>query len=80
MYEALEKKTGGCIRGTISNSPNLSQALVLKAMGDETLPAEKEQKFEVLAVGPRRSEILAQDRSRRSGTLIRSLGYFLWCA
>ena len=27
-YEALEKKTGGCIRGTISNSPNVSQELV----------------------------------------------------
>ena len=36
-YEALEKKTGGCIRGTISNSPNLSQALVLRAMADPEL-------------------------------------------
>jgi aspartate/methionine/tyrosine aminotransferase len=63
MYEALEKKTGGCIRGTISNSPNLSQALVLKAMGDETYRAEKEQKFEVLARRAAKvKEILAQDR------------------
>jgi aspartate/methionine/tyrosine aminotransferase len=48
-YEALEKKTGGCIRGTISNSPNLSQALVLRAMSDPEYKAQKAQKFAVLA-------------------------------
>jgi aspartate/methionine/tyrosine aminotransferase len=62
-YEALEKKTGGCIRGTISNSPNLSQALVLKAMSDPEYRAQKAEKFAVLA---RRAakvrEILAEPR------------------
>ncbi|OFW61003.1 MAG: hypothetical protein A2133_04305 [Actinobacteria bacterium RBG_16_64_13] len=62
-YEALEKKTGGCIRGTISNSPNLSQALVLRAMGDGDYRAQKAEKFAVLA---RRAakvrEILAEPR------------------
>jgi aspartate/methionine/tyrosine aminotransferase len=48
-YEALEKKTGGCIRGTISNSPNLSQALVLRAMSDPEYSAQKAEKFAVLA-------------------------------
>lgn len=48
-YQALEKKTGGCIRGTISNSPNLSQSLVLKAMDDPAYTAEKAEKFAVLA-------------------------------
>jgi aspartate/methionine/tyrosine aminotransferase len=47
-YEALEKKTGGCIRGTISNSPNVSQSLVLKAMNDPAYKAQKAEKFEVL--------------------------------
>jgi aspartate/methionine/tyrosine aminotransferase len=62
-YEALEKKTGGCIRGTISSSPNLSQALVLRAMSDPEYQAQKAEKFAILA---RRAakvrEILAQPR------------------
>ena len=48
-YEALEKKTGGCIRGTISNSPNISQSLVVKAMNDPGYRAQKAEKFAVLA-------------------------------
>ena len=48
-YEALEKKTGGCIRGTISNSPNLSQSLVLQAMADPEYKAQKAEKFAILA-------------------------------
>ncbi len=47
-YEALEKKTGGCIRGTISNSPNVSQELLIRAMGDPDYDAQKAEKFEVL--------------------------------
>ena len=47
-YEALEKKTGGCIRGTISNSPNVSQELLMRAMNDPDRAAEKAEKFEVL--------------------------------
>jgi aspartate/methionine/tyrosine aminotransferase len=48
-YQALEKKTGGCIRGAISNSPNLSQALVLQAMADPEYQKQKAEKFEILA-------------------------------
>lgn len=48
-YEALEKKTGGCIRGTISNAPNLSQTLVLRAMSDPGYAAQKAEKLAVLA-------------------------------
>jgi aspartate/methionine/tyrosine aminotransferase len=62
-YESLEKKTGGCIRATVSNSPNLSQALVLQAMADPGYKAQKAEKFAVLA---RRAakvrEILAEPR------------------
>ena len=47
-YEALEKKTGGCIRGTISNSPNVSQELLMRAMGDPDYAAQKAEKFAVL--------------------------------
>jgi aspartate/methionine/tyrosine aminotransferase len=47
-YEALEKKTGGCIRGTISNSPNVSQELLVRALADPDYAAQKAEKFEVL--------------------------------
>jgi aspartate/methionine/tyrosine aminotransferase len=47
-YEALEKKTGGCIRGTISNSPNVSQELLMRAMNDPEYNHQKAEKFEVL--------------------------------
>ncbi len=62
-YEALEKKTAGCIRGTISNAPNVSQQLVLKAMSEPDYWAQKEEKFAVLrrrAVKMR--EVLAEPR------------------
>ena len=62
-YEALEKKTGGCIRGTISNAPNLSQALVLRAMSDSGYRAQKAEKFAVLAGRATKvRELLAQPR------------------
>ncbi len=47
-YEAIEKKTGGCIRGTISNSPNVSQELLMRAMNDPEYNAQKAEKFAVL--------------------------------
>lgn len=47
-YEALEKKTGGCIRGTISNSPNVSQELLMRALADPGYAAQKAEKFEIL--------------------------------
>jgi aspartate/methionine/tyrosine aminotransferase len=47
-YEALEKKTGGCIRGTVSCASNLSQTLVLRAMADPEYRAQKEAKFAIL--------------------------------
>lgn len=48
VYEALEKKTAGCVRGTISNASQLSQIISLKAMQSENFAAEKAQKREIL--------------------------------
>ncbi len=48
VYEALEKKTAGCIRGNISNASHLSQTLLLKSMADENYDALKQEKFELL--------------------------------
>ncbi len=48
LYEALEKKTAGAIRGNISNASHLSQRLVLNIIDSETHAAEKEEKFNIL--------------------------------
>lgn len=48
VYEALEKKTAGCVRGNISNASHLSQSIVLKSLKDNRYPGEKIEKFEIL--------------------------------
>lgn len=48
VYEALEKKTAGAIRGNISNASHLSQSIVLKSMLDSNYDKEKQEKFEIL--------------------------------
>ncbi len=48
VYDALESKTAGCIRGSISNASHLSQTIVLKSMQGDNFTAEKEEKFEIL--------------------------------
>ncbi|MBW2515069.1 MAG: aminotransferase class I/II-fold pyridoxal phosphate-dependent enzyme [Deltaproteobacteria bacterium] len=47
-YDALEKKTAGCIRGNISNASHLGQSIVLKSMQNERFITEKQDKFEIL--------------------------------
>ncbi|NLB54969.1 MAG: aminotransferase class I/II-fold pyridoxal phosphate-dependent enzyme [Lentisphaerae bacterium] len=48
LYTALEQKAAGNLRGTISNSSNLSQALVLKALQSEEHEKERLACFETL--------------------------------
>lgn len=48
MYEALENKTAGAVRGNISNISQLSQSLLYKVYSAETYEASKKEKFEVL--------------------------------
>ena len=48
VYEALEKKTAGCVRGNVSNCSHLGQTIVLKSMKDTRYPAEKQEKFNTL--------------------------------
>lgn len=47
-YNALERKTAGDVRGTISNASHLSQEIVLKSMRSESYGAEKQEKFQIL--------------------------------
>jgi aspartate/methionine/tyrosine aminotransferase len=48
FYDALERKTAGDVRGSISNASHLSQSLLLKSMQADTYKAEKEGKYELL--------------------------------
>lgn len=48
LYEALENKTAGAVRGNISNASNLSQSLLVQAFESPTYNAEKKAKFDIL--------------------------------
>jgi len=48
LYNALEAKTAGAIRGNISNASNLSQSLILNAFESKTYKDEKENKYTIL--------------------------------
>jgi len=47
-YDALEKKTAGAVRGSISNASHLSQEIVLKSMQSENYRTEKNEKFLIM--------------------------------
>ncbi len=48
LYPALESKTAGAIRGTISNASNLSQSLLYEAYSSGSYMEEKKSKYEIL--------------------------------
>ncbi|GAB4169810.1 MAG: aminotransferase class I/II-fold pyridoxal phosphate-dependent enzyme [Geothermobacteraceae bacterium] len=48
LLTALEKKTMGIIRATISNCPHPSQTFVVKALQSPDFDAQKQQKYEVM--------------------------------
>jgi len=48
LYDALADKAAGAVRGTSSNAPNISQALLLKAFNTEGYEQEKKEKKELL--------------------------------
>ncbi len=47
-FNALEKKTAGAVRGSISNASHLSQEIVLRAMKSDRYKQEKQAKFQIL--------------------------------
>lgn len=48
VFDALERKTAGCVRGNISNCSHLSQSIVLKSIQNPAYPAEKQEKCNLL--------------------------------
>jgi aspartate/methionine/tyrosine aminotransferase len=47
-YEALEKKTAGAVRGSISNASHLGQEIVLRALEHPEFADEKREKFTLM--------------------------------
>ncbi len=47
-HDALERKTAGAVRGSISNSPHLSQSIVLGSLNSGSYDEEKRGKFQVM--------------------------------
>ncbi len=48
VCDALEKKTAGAVRGSISNASHLGQTLVLRSMNHPNYENEQKEKFEIL--------------------------------
>jgi aspartate/methionine/tyrosine aminotransferase len=60
LYQALEAKAGGAVRGNISNSSNPAQSTLVRAWQSGEYDAEKQQKYDLLATRYRTvREILA---------------------
>ena len=49
LYDALEAKAGGAIRGNISNSSNPAQSMLVRSWKSGEYQAEKQQKYDLLA-------------------------------
>ncbi len=48
IYDALEKKAAGAVRGSISNACHLSQEILLKAMEDKDYLKQKLEKYRIM--------------------------------
>jgi aspartate/methionine/tyrosine aminotransferase len=79
VHDALEKKTAGCIRGTVSNCSQASQSILFRAMNDPAYAREKQAKFEVLrARAARVKAVLANPRYAAAWTPYPfNSGYFM---
>jgi aspartate/methionine/tyrosine aminotransferase len=79
VCDALEKKTAGCIRGTVSNCSLASQSILVQAMNNPAYSGEKQAKFEVLrARAVRVKEVLAGSRYASAWTPYPfNSGYFM---
>jgi aspartate/methionine/tyrosine aminotransferase len=60
-YDALERKTAGCVRGTISNASHLGQTIVLRSMRDARYPSEKQEKYDILRQRAQRVKAVLAD-------------------
>ncbi|MBN2032974.1 MAG: aminotransferase class I/II-fold pyridoxal phosphate-dependent enzyme [Deltaproteobacteria bacterium] len=65
VYNALERKTGGAVRGSISNASHLSQSITLHSLRATTYAAEKEEKYRIMQERAEEvKRVLADDKYR----------------
>lgn len=79
QYSALEDKTAGAVRATVSNCSQMAQKLIIKTMQSNTYREEKQKNFETLK---KRFEIASLEVSRPKyqeymQALPHNSGYFL---
>ena len=79
LYGALEAKTGGAVRGNISNAPNVSQSLLLSAFEAEEYEAQKAAKNEIMTARYKAvKEVLKDEKYQEYFTpLPFNSGYFM---
>ncbi len=79
LYESLEAKTAGAVRGNISNACNLSQSLLLTAYSSEGYQLEKSGKYKILSGRFKKvKEILATGKYNNFFTALPfNSGYFM---
>ena len=79
LYDALEKKSAGCVRGNISNASHLCQTILLNSMLDPRNPAERQEKFEILKQRATKvKEVLAHTRYQAAWDVYPfNSGYFM---
>jgi aspartate/methionine/tyrosine aminotransferase len=61
VFDALERKTAGAVRGSISNASHLSQTLVLRSMQDPNAGREHGEKFDILKARAERMKEVLKD-------------------
>ena len=79
FFEALEKKTAGAVRGSISNASHLSQEMVLKSLQSKDYLSEKEEKFQIMKDRAREvKNVLSDPKYRKAWDVYPfNSGYFM---
>ncbi len=79
LYEALENKTAGAVRGNISNASNLSQSLLVQAFESATYADEKKAKLATMQAryNAVRSALCNPDYAKYFAPLPFNSGYFM---
>lgn len=79
VYDALERKTAGAVRGNISNASHLSQSIVLASMKNPNFAAEKQEKYNILEARAKKvKQVLADPKYKDAWDVYPfNSGYFM---
>jgi aspartate/methionine/tyrosine aminotransferase len=79
ILHALEQKTKGIIRGTISSASHPSQSIILQSLQSDEFTVEKQQKFELMkSRADKTKEVLAKEEYQKYWTYYPfNSGYFM---